>query len=149
MLIGLRKKVYQLINEGVGMIGESYKLDSYAQKLIEKVVMFQGVILIRNYYTATPVVGYAAREGDVYGQPDQEDGQQLRPLNVILYILFDNKLLVQFQLMGIPPAPREVPQVEVTHISFNIRINLKLLIQGDHWRLRVVSRSTFFTSFPD
>lgn len=26
----------------------------------------------------------------------------------------DNKMLGQFELMGIPPAPRGVPQVEVT-----------------------------------
>lgn len=41
LVAGLRKDVLTLINEGVGLVWESYKLDPYVQRLSEAVVNFQ------------------------------------------------------------------------------------------------------------
>ena len=55
-------------------------------------------------------------EGDLLdggGQPDGRDGQRL-PGRERRWPQPDNRLLGQFNLEGIPPAPRGVPQIEVT-----------------------------------
>ncbi|MFN0062856.1 MAG: molecular chaperone DnaK [Myxococcaceae bacterium] len=56
----------------------------------------------------------------------------------------DNKTLARFELVGIPPAPRGVPQIEVTFdIDANgiVGVNAKDLGTGKQQQVRVVSNS--------
>ena len=66
----------------------------------------------------------------------------------------DNKLLGQFQLVGIPPAPRGVPQIEVTFdIDANGIVNVSARDKGTGKEQQIVIQSSGglskvgFTSF--
>ena len=55
----------------------------------------------------------------------------------------DNKLLGQFQLVGIPPAPRGVPQVEVTFdIDANGIVNVSARDKGTGKEQQIVIQSS-------
>ena len=55
----------------------------------------------------------------------------------------DNKLLGQFQLVGIPPAPRGVPQVEVTFdIDANGIVNVHARDKGTGKEQQIVIQSS-------
>ena len=55
----------------------------------------------------------------------------------------DNKLLGQFQLVGIPPAPRGVPQVEVTFdIDANGIVNVSARDKGTGKEQSIVIQSS-------
>jgi len=55
----------------------------------------------------------------------------------------DNKLLGQFQLIGIPPAPRGVPQVEVTFdIDANGIVNVSARDKGTGKEQQIVIQSS-------
>merc|ERR1712043_139943 len=55
----------------------------------------------------------------------------------------DNKLLGQFQLTGIPPAPRGVPQVEVTFdIDANGIVNVHARDKGTGKEQQIVIQSS-------
>jgi molecular chaperone DnaK len=56
----------------------------------------------------------------------------------------DNKTLARFELVGIPPAPRGVPQIEVTFdIDANgiVHVSAKDLGTGKHQEIRIVASS--------
>jgi len=56
----------------------------------------------------------------------------------------DNKLLGQFDLVGIPPAPRGVPQIEVTFdIDANgiLHVSAKDLATGKEQKIRIEAKS--------
>ena len=55
----------------------------------------------------------------------------------------DNKLLGQFQLVGIPPAPRGVPQIEVTFdIDANGIVNVSARDKGTGKEQQIVIQSS-------
>ena len=55
----------------------------------------------------------------------------------------DNKLLGQFQLIGIPPAPRGVPQIEVTFdIDANGIVNVHARDKGTGKEQQIVIQSS-------
>ena len=55
----------------------------------------------------------------------------------------DNKLLGQFQLVGIPPLPRGVPQIEVTFdIDANGIVNVSARDKGTGKEQQIVLRSS-------
>ena len=55
----------------------------------------------------------------------------------------DNKILGQFQLVGIPPAPRGVPQVEVTFdIDANGIVNVSARDKGTGKEQQIVIQSS-------
>ena len=55
----------------------------------------------------------------------------------------DNKLLGQFQLVGIPPAPRGVPQIEVTFdIDANGIVNVHARDKGTGKEQQIVIQSS-------
>ena len=55
----------------------------------------------------------------------------------------DNKLLGQFQLVGIPPAPRGVPQVEVTFdIDANGIVNVSSRDKGTGKEQSIIIQSS-------
>lgn len=56
----------------------------------------------------------------------------------------DNKLLGQFSLVGIPPAPRGVPQVEVT---FDIDANGIVHVSARDKGTGKEQQSTFFIKY--
>ena len=55
----------------------------------------------------------------------------------------DNKILGQFQLVGIPPAPRGVPQIEVTFdIDANGIVNVSARDKGTGKEQQIVIQSS-------
>ena len=55
----------------------------------------------------------------------------------------DNKILGQFQLVGIPPAPRGVPQIEVTFdIDANGIVNVHARDKGTGKEQQIVIQSS-------
>ena len=55
----------------------------------------------------------------------------------------DNKLLGQFQLVGIPPAPRGVPQIEVTFdIDANGIVNVHARDKGTGKEQQIIIQSS-------
>merc|ERR1719188_2725439 len=62
----------------------------------------------------------------------------------------DNKMLGQFQLVGIPPAPRGVPQVEVTFdIDANGIVNVHARDKGTGKEQQIVIQSSVVLRMPD
>ena len=60
----------------------------------------------------------------------------------------DNKMLGQFQLVGIPPAPRGVPQVEVTFdIDANGIVNVSARDKGTGKEQQIVIQSSGWFKF--
>ena len=83
------------------------------------------------------------REEDVGKQPNQEDGHQPQPFHALLDFYWDNKLLGQFQLTGIPQASSEEPQVDVTRdIDTNGRVNAQARDKGTGKEHQTVSQSS-------
>ena len=77
--------------------------------------------------------------------PDNQTAVTIRVAQGERPMFVDNKLLGQFDLMGIPPAPRGVPQVEVTFdIDTNgiLHVSAKDLGTGKEQKIKITGSST-------
>merc|ERR1739841_416990 len=85
-----------------------------------------------------------AKKSQVYSTAD--DNQQAVTIRVFQgerEMAADNKILGQFDLVGIPPAPRGVPQIEVTFdIDANGLVNVSAKDKGTGKEQQIVIQSS-------